>query len=552
MKNTVTLPLLSSVLVLAAHVALSRPPAPARAVEHAAATAPATPAPTVPMAPAKRASAGIDPESYPMIGDEELGQLRHVLAIADQDPLDFKNLEGIDQLGMTSYRYAIAFMSYFLAVEQYYKLQAAPELIQPRMDRLIQKMVQRPVWEYWAGVSRGLPNLEPKMNKPYPEEHDPVAHRNIMYSGHVGHMIGLYEMLFRDFKYDLPGAITFTWSPTEKYPYDHHSLCRVMRDQMANNPWHGIECEPNAVFPECNQHPVLSFILHDQLHGSDLASVNELFLDFFLKNKMIDPTTHETAMLYLVKQQITLSSQNPRYKNALDLAIAPAVSLGIITLDSSAANGWTGAFMHAWQPDYIARHYPYQRDNSLRDGGDSASLKMEWWEPTLKYGFFSLYAAEMGDAGTRDKLLRFADAQYGPVWRDGVFRYPYSQAKKCTNLTGHLLAIARALPANGLWTMHNKPLTEADLAAPRLAGIDFPRVVLRRAVWDSGNKSLVFTTEPGGAKGGETKVRIIQLDPATAYKIYRDGREVDSFQLLAEREVAVPLDGRHSFVMAEE
>lgn len=507
-----------------------------------AASAPA-PAPTATPSP------GVNPSDYPEIGDEELGQLRYALMIADQGPDDFRHLEGIDQLGMTSYRYALAFMTYFLALEQYYKLPACPELIQPRMERLIRKMTRKPVWEFWAGVSPGVPVLEPGMNKPYPEEHDPVAHRNIMYSGHLGHMIGLYEMLYHDYQWDQPAAIVFAWSAKEKYEYDHHSLIKVMYDQMANNPWHGIECEPNAVFPECNQHPILAFMLHDQQHGTKFAAASALFLDFFLQHKMIDPNSHQTAMLYLVKQDLTVANDSPRYRNAVDLVLAPAVSLGIVTLESSSANGWTGTFMHAWQPALIERHYPYQRARHLRESGESASLAKEYWEPNLNYGFFAMLAGEVGDSSTRDRLLRFADSRYLPEWSGGALSYPYNQNRKCTNLTGQLLAIVRANPKDGLLTLHNRPFGEVHFVAPRLEGLEFPRVALRRAIYDEGRRALVFTTEPGGARGGESKARIIQLDPATSYRLLRDGREVDAFQFLAEREVKVPLDGRHDFVL---
>ena len=62
-------------------------------------------------------------------------------------------------------------------------------------------------------------------------------------------MIGLYEMLYRDFKWDKPGYITFSWDENEKYVYDFNSLIKVIHDQMKDNPWHSIACEPNMVFP---------------------------------------------------------------------------------------------------------------------------------------------------------------------------------------------------------------------------------------------------------------------------------------------------------------
>ena len=496
---------------------------------------------------------GINPDSYPMIGDEELGQLRWALQVADKELDDFSDLEAINQEGVTAYRYSIAFLTYFLAAEQFHKLPAWPELIQPRMDRLIRKMILKPVWEFWAEVSRGVPVLEPLMNKPYPAQHDPVAIDNIMYSGHLGHMIALYEMLYRDLKWSRPGSIVFAWSDDEQYVYDNHSLQKLMRDQMSREP-HCIPCEPNACFPECNQHPVLSFILYDYIHGTDLSEVNQLFLNFFLEKKMIDPRTHRTAALYLVKQDITVSQGDPRLGNLLDLVVAPAAALRIVPIESSAADGWTGAFMHAWQKEYIERHYPYMRSRHVieLEREDELKLKRELFEPRLNYGFFAMLAAEVGDAETRDKLLVHADRKYAPVWEDGAYHYPFDRDRRCVPLSGILLGLARALPRDGLWTMHNRPFDGTHFKEPKIEGVDFPALVLRRAIYDREKKALIVTYEPGAKKRGSSRLRIANLDPNRSYQLYLDGKPLDRVERKVELEVEVPLDGRRHLALVQE
>ena len=503
--------------------------------------------------PARPEKAGPSAGDYPGLGNEELGQLRFALRLADQPLDDYSHMEAINQFGMSSYRYLIAFTAYFLAVEQYHKLPACPELIQPRMDRLIQKMTQKPVWEFWAEVSRGVPNLEPKLNKPYPQERDPVRFRNIMYSGHVGHMIGLYEMLYRDLKYDRPGSIVFEWSPSERYLYDYPKLNQVMFDQMVNLPAHCIECEPNACFPECNQHPILSFLLSDPIHQTQLyEKASPSFLDFFLEKKMIDPDTHETAMLYLVKQAATLSTRNPRYHNVLDLVITPAVFLHLISLDSASADGWTGAFMHAWQPELIERHYPYQKAHQLVKGPkDQVRVANTVWEPKLRYGFFALLAAEVGDLETRDQILRAADAQYRPVWQDGAYYYPNNPSLGCTNLTDKLLALARALPAKGLWTLHNRPFDGAHFEEPTVTGVEFSKVGLRRAIYDRGQKALIITTVPAAKTGGKTSLIVMRLSPAKTYALTLDRQDVRTVQNQSEIILEVLLDREHDFILQE-
>jgi hypothetical protein len=324
-----------------------------------------------------------------------------------------------------------------------------------------------------------------------------------------------------------------------------------MYEQMMNLPSHCIECEPNACFPECNQHPVLSFMLYDFLHHTDLMEASKPFLDFFLEKKMIDPATHATASLYLVKQDMTVSMQNPRYKNAVDLVTVPAFRLGLVNLDSASADGWTGAFMHAWQPEYIERHYPYQKANNLKGVKDgSARVVNTVWEPQLRYGFFAVEAAEMGDTETRDQLLKYADDNYGPVWADGAMHYPYDKFK-CNNLTGVLLALARALPGNGLWAMHNQPFDDAHFTEPAVSGVDFPRLVLRRAVYDAKKKALIVTTEPGMGPGGTTAFEVKRLAPDKTYVLTIDGKRSREIKGSESAQVVAPLDGRHDIILRE-
>ena len=494
----------------------------------------------------------INPDDYPAIGKEEMGQLRWALKIADQPLDDFVKMEALNQYGMTAYRYGTAFLTYFLAVEQYHKLPACTEIIKPRMDRLISKIIQKPVWEFWAEVSRGVPMLEPRLNKPYPEEHDPVGNRNIMYSGHLGHMIALYEMLYRDLKWSGPDTIVFAWSDDETYVYNNHSLQMVMYDQMMNNPDHCIECEPNACFPECNQHPILSFMLYDHVHGTDLADARELFLEFFLKNKMIDPRNHHAAALYFVKQRKTLSKRSPGLGSPLTIFSAPAVSLNVIRINSASADGWTGTFMHAWQPEYIERHYPYQRDGHLVEmGKETARLGRDTFEPRLSYGFFAMLASEMGDTDTRDRLLAYADEKYDPVWMDGNFYYPFSKDKKCVALTGTLLAFARANPKSGVWALHSRPFEEKYFAQPKVVDVEFPEILLRRAIYDESKKALIVTVEPGTEESPNTSFKIVNLDPAKSYVLLIDGKEVKTIRGENSIKVEMTLSARQDVVLAE-
>ena len=501
----------------------------------------------------------VDPAAYPAIGEQEMAQLRWTLNLASRPLDDFTNLEGLDQFGMHAYRYQIAFMGYALALEQYHKIPAYPGLIQPSLNRLIEKILEKPVWEYWARISQGIPAFEPKRDKPYPEAHDPVGDRNIMYSGHIGHLIGLYEMLYRDRRWDQPGSIVFAWSDSEKSVYNHDSLEKVMWRQMEENPWHSIACEPNAVFPECNQHPVLSFLLYDHVHGTHLAEVNAKFLEFFLSREFIDPKSHETADYYLIKQETMFSARNPRAGNAYDLISVPVGTFKLLGKGSSTANGWTGAFMHAWEPEFIARHYPYQRDAHLRQAKEEM-LRLDRDNPsflTLKYGFFAAYAEEMGDPETADKLLAFADQKYQHEFKDGMLYYPWDKGIFTSHLTGHLLFLARANVKDGLWKLHQEPWGEAHFQEPLIEAVDYPSVLVRRAIYDGSKKALIVSTQPGSVVGtglkpaSTTAFRVRNLTSGRNYGLWQDGKFIKQLKGQDSITLEAPLDGPHDLVIAE-
>ena len=510
----------------------------------------------------------IDPASYQQIGTDEMGLFRWYLSIGDDPISDFSKLPSYDekQTEGSSYRYTMAFMTYFLILEQYHKLPACSEIIKPRMDRLIQKMQDRQVWSYWANTSQGVELLEPKMDKPYPEQHDPVGDQNIMYSGHLGQMIASYEMLYKDMKWSEPGSIVFKWSDTEEYVYNNYSLQKVMYDQMVNNTYHGIECEPNAVFPECNQHPILSFMLYDYVHGTNLAEARNLFLDFFLNRSMINPLTHETCVNYLVKQNIVVSQENPNFGNLASLYTIPYVLTGKLYLKSSAANGWTGTFMHAWQPEYIERHYPYQKKSHVIEPDSlTAHLdpKTEQATNQLATPYFAMYAAEVGDLTTRDKLVAWCKDFYKPTWDNGMLHYPAKEpvninttgefSPNSNALTGALISFALANSKNGVWSLVNKPFTDQNFLAPKVTGVDFPNVLLKRAIYDFEKEALIITTV-GGAEvpSGTTSFNVTQLDPTRTWKLFMDGLLQDEYTGVSSISITAPLSAKHDFTLIAE
>jgi hypothetical protein len=535
---------------------------------------------------AKKADA-INPDAYPGISAEELGQLKWVLKLANEPLEDFSDMSSLDQVGITASRYTLAFTTYFLAAEQYHKLPAWDEAIKPAFDRVIQKMFLKPVWEYWSHDSAGVTKFEPLMNQPYAPFSDPVAYRNIMYSGHVSQMINLYHMLYNERKYDAPDSIVLKWDDKTKFLYDNKKVQDAMFTQFINNPVPAVECEPNAVFPACNTHPVLGWKLYDQMHNTRYyAASAPLFVDF-IKDKFVDPKTGELGAFYLMKQGWVFSASNPRYGNKMDPAIQQMIKQGV-TFGSSGNEGWIMSGVHVFDPAFVEKFYPDFKKLHVKENPDgTVTLQKDVLTPYSYYGFFSILAAEMGDEKLLKGLFKTIDQHFDPVWgEDGTYHYPYKvfgggpnlaaadDAKPAkptaikppvkmndmtpqmktwpqhSDLSDRLFAMARALPKNGLLKMYNNPFDQAHFAEPGITGVDLSATLLKRAIWDREKKALIVSTM-ASQKPGKAAFKAVRLDPSMVYEFYLDGVAVNEMSGIGEYNVSVDNAKAHDIILKQ-
>jgi len=449
------------------------------------------------------------------LSDAELGHLRNFVSLARQDMDDWSGWEGSDQKGMEAYRYQIAFMTYALALQQYHSTPAYRDLYQDTMNRLIERMLEKPVWDFWEEVSKSSPKFDPDYEGPRPSERDPVGKKNIMYSGHVVHMIALHEMLFDDERWSQPGAITFRWNSDEAYAYDLAGLVDIIHEEMMAPRLEGgrdvgaMECEPNLVFPECNQHPTLAFMLFDDHRDTDYAERTIPALKGFFDNtEMHSPRNAHTAAYYYVKQDRTLH---------------------IPMVNSASADGWTGAFMHVWDPDTIEGLYPKHRDDYVKTDPKTGATRLAP-DPSAALGlaFFANLAVEVGDMQTAEKLFAFAEEHYASVTDERGFRYMPQRGEgmlPVNNTTDKLMALARSNRPDGLLKMHNEPRGEEGFAHPLLQNVDFPNVMVRSAYWDEEETSLNFTLTTLDGGETETSFEISNLGPG-AYELFVGGESV--------------------------
>jgi hypothetical protein len=199
----------------------------------------------------------------------------------------------------------------------------------------------------------------------------------------------------------------------------------------------------------------------------------------------------------------------------------------------------TGAWMHAWNRDFVRSVYPTQKKRWVRplpDGTAYVFLGDEVDElATSDFGAMLIYASEVGDKPTRDALLRYADKYMGPVWDNGCYYYPrhdesFNKEKLPVYVNRHtgnaLIAYARLNVEDGLWAILNRPWPREHFAEPFVGGVRFPEALVTQATYDKAKNALVVTVQAGTAKKGPTQFAVHQLDGAKVYRITRDGTTV--------------------------
>ncbi len=482
-------------------------------------------------------AAPVDP-SYPALNDKQLGNVRNIVELARQGDHDWRDMEVGNRSAFDNYQFQLAWMYYALAVAQSQQTPAYRELYRATSDELIRKMTLSDVWGLWGKI------IEAPQFKKYLDQtkdwRDPVSEKNIMYSGHLLQMISLYELLYRDRKYDQPGAISFSITGANPFvhTYNHKRLAEIIHRQFLENSFAGIECEPNLVFAECNQHPVMGLMNYDQIHGTKLADVKSAFWNKAMSLGYLDAKkTNRFIGPYLLKEE-TLRA-----------------------FPSGWNDGWTGVTLHGWNKDLVKQVYPVQRDASLPGllNMEPDAFKNRWNQASVStdFGFLAAYAAEVGDKGTSQQMLNFADMHFRPVWRSGRYFYPLNDVKvpgapvriagdevpgsranprpkPLTDdqlgeylvgpLTGNaLLAFARLNPGEGLWNLNNNLASTYVAKGPQIVGVDYPNVLVRQAFFDQARGVLAVAVTPGTDYRGSVAFNVRNL-PRGAYTVLLDGQ----------------------------
>lgn len=509
---------------------------------------------------ASRASA-INPMDYPSLDDKELGQIRRMIKLSRQLPGDWSGMsDDFYAVAERTQQFQLAYMAAALALVQHQYTPAYRELYRRGMNDLIQKLTLPDIWESWLKSSRGGSSVDDPASEDLTAGWlDPVIRDNIMLKGYLLQEGALYEMLYRDGKYNRPDAFTFryvagTWgNGPVVFRYSLPDIAKIVHQEYVDANYEGVMCEPNRIFPACQQPAILGLLSFDQTHGTDYAAdVMPKFAAAWVNRGYTDPKTKVNAWFIYAKQRTAAGPGSPQL------------------------DGWAGAWMHAWNPDLMQTIYPGQRDRYV--GQYLSGAYAEHIPPEnkgmLSFGFgqIAFMSAENGDQDTRKKMLEYAERNFNPKWDEGAYYYPRNddyQRDSAGNSHGvdswsgnALLALTRLDTGGGFQRLYHSPWGKEQLEAPQITDVDYLLVNVSQAFFDNKKKALILTLKPGPLTTQRTSFVIRNLDPDAVYTLVKDGRSVGSISrttALSESGAAWKPDGglqittdlthAHSFVL---
>ena len=203
------------------------------------------------------------PEPRPLSSDElaALAWLEHVTGPLDEaEEREWWNIGG-SQHGIFSKRYNIAFAGYAAAAVGMRGDADVRARVGKVLGDCVRRMLDTDVWAYSMSESYWG-------RKPWAP--DPCFRENVMYTGHLLHLLAYYELFSGDRRYHREGGgWDFVWKDGRKVHYDVEKLIAVTVEQMREGPNGGIACELGLMFFACNNHPHVALSVFSKLGYGD-------------------------------------------------------------------------------------------------------------------------------------------------------------------------------------------------------------------------------------------------------------------------------------------
>jgi len=417
---------------------------------------------------------------------EDLMLMRFLLDRGLQPVDELNGFDILDQFQTASLRYQIANVSYALSLAQYCRTPAFRGYLSQAQVNLIEKMKLPIVWRYWR-LENAWGNLRLDGDPMAPNTDD-----NIMYPGWYAGMIGMYQSNTGDRRYNEPDSLTLTTPKGRSYQYDYPTIVSNICKSHARNAFTLIPCEPNFIYPMCNNYGAMAIKIEDRLNSS--SHWNDIAKDF--AEKLDSEFTHADGRIDIVR-----SSR---------IGFAPPVV-------GQGPEMYTALFMHAVTPGIARRCWEITRQELLAaDSFDDALEKLDGYDlgnykkSNVSFAHLAAGATEMGDCELAEQLLsEYSRHNPGEV-NDGVLH-----RKSASTMIHAVECAARVNRVNGIKDCVEKGMPEAWLTGPILQQATYPELLVAKAVSDGVNLDIVFY--PGQESGG-FEITLAQLKPNRHYQ----------------------------------
>ncbi|WAO86981.1 Ldi domain-containing protein [Fusarium falciforme] len=463
---------------------------------------------------------------------EEAGHLRHFYNLASQKDGEWRHMgsQVAGQEWLDGYRYQLATMAYAAGAAHYFRLPLLRSLFKALFEQLISKMLLRDVWGYWYLTSHSGTLVDPDLTELRKPWADPVAKENIMYSGHLLHMVSLYTMLFDDDKYNEYDALEFNWMPIfwgmgpEKFIYNRTSLQQAILKGMEGENWLGVCCEPNSIFV------MIGMRYNDVRDNTHIAPVVLETYEEAWKSKGMFQDDGLIIDWFSPKQDRKTLAKDPGF------------------------TAWAAAFMNAWNPELakVAYDTAYDRviemmmppnkstaakaSTPLISRAQSPGAQQPMTKPIL--GYAAQMISELGDEATLDQYLRFVDEAYPPTWEQGGLFYPATaqgngSLPPMDAFTGNsAIPYARLNVFQGQRKMYENPWTDNHFSTyPFIDNIDLSSGVdFLRGSWDKNLAAMAVTMRSYSREGKNVKLHVSGLRPGK-YSVYENQELLGAYQI---------------------
>jgi hypothetical protein len=428
---------------------------------------------------------------------------RFILDRALQPVDSFDGFLWVDQFRESAVRYQLNYAQWSLALAHYQCTPAFQGYLALAQRRLIEKMTYRKVWQYWRWE-----NLWGNFRY----DADPIRRDNIMLSGYYALMLGVYETLSGDQRFNLPGCLEFRLNQRRTFEYDAVSISEAVFANMNRAKYCMFPCDPNWVYSVCNTIGMTALITMDRLHATDHAG--ELISRF--------RRAFEDEFISADGRPLVFRS------NRMGIAIP---GIGASSANELGTVFWLSPVLH----DLATRTWLLNRDRIMQgvtqpliqspvDKMDLGNYQLTWGP--IWYGMAMAAAKEMGDTEAYEVIVSGLECAVERELSSGVDRDDVDRAAPYpATVAANLWMGPGVFGGERAWhdlIIYGLPKEHHDW--PMLADAPYPDALVARAVSDGRSLELVLLP---GESASQVELGFANLIPGRSY--VRHGAEAEGF-----------------------